>query len=97
MALWLRCLNLDQKVHGSMIFDPSSNSMYSCHSCDSNNSYTQAHEVYFHCLPSHHLDETLNRGPKSIALVLLAPYTKYFPDLVKKNNVYEWIGYLYTA
>ena len=36
------------------------------------NSHIQAHEVYFHYLPPCPSDGTLNRGPKSIAQLVLA-------------------------
>ena len=59
MAERLKRLPLDQKVLGSI---PGSNLFCSCHSGGSN-SYIQAHEFYFQCLPPHLLDETLNGGP----------------------------------
>ena len=52
-----------QKVRGSI---PGSNPLCSCH-CNGSNSHMQTLEVYFHCLQSRLSDETLNRGPESIA------------------------------
>ena len=63
MVEWLRRLLLNQKVRGLI---PVSNLLCSCHSGGSN-SYIQAQEVYFHCLPSRLSDETLNQDPESIA------------------------------
>ena len=63
MAEWLVRLLLDQKARGSI---PGSNILCSCRSGGSN-SYIQIHEVYFHCLLPRLSDETLNRGPESIA------------------------------
>ena len=59
----LRHLLLDQKVQSSI---PGSNLLCSCHS-GGLNSHMQAHKVYLHCLSRHLSDETLNRGPESIA------------------------------
>ena len=63
MAEWLGRLLTDQKVRGSI---PGTNSLCSCH-CGSSNSHIQTLEVYLHCLQSRLSDETLNRGPESIA------------------------------
>ena len=47
-------------------FDPRQHHLVSCHSRGLY-SRTQAHKVYFYCLPPCLSDETLNRGPESIA------------------------------
>ena len=62
LAYWCTVI-LDQKVRGSI---PDSNPLCICHS-GGWNSYIQALEVYFHCFPPRLSDETLNRGPESIA------------------------------
>ena len=66
MAKWLRHLILDQKVWDSI---PCSNLLYSCYSACGRR-LKQSHEVYFHCLPPHLSDETLNK-PKWCRLVKL--------------------------
>ena len=63
MAEWLARLLSDQKVQGSI---PGSNHLCSCH-CGGSNSHIQTLEVYFYCLQSRLSDETLKRGPESIA------------------------------
>ena len=75
MAEWLRRLPLDHKIQGSI---PGSNLLWSCHG-GAFNIHIPAHEVYFHCLPSCLLNETLNQGTKLIASVVPACKTKHSP------------------
>ena len=62
MAEWLRHLPFDQKVRGSI---PGNSLLSSCHN-GASNSRIQAHEDYFHHLPSRLSSEMLNRGHESI-------------------------------